>query len=96
VRAELEDGRRYWALERRVCAALGAGAAPDASDVAACHERKSFDYRALHAVLHRLLAVPYDDALLAFLRLDELLVDIGDDLTDYEDDVIANSFNIYR
>ena len=37
-----------------------------------------------------------DEALLAFLRLDELLVDIGDDLTDYEDDVEANSFNIYR
>jgi hypothetical protein len=23
-------------------------------------------------------------------------VDIGDDLTDYEDDVVVNSFNIYR
>jgi hypothetical protein len=40
--------------------------------------------------------VPYDEALLSFLRLDELLVDVGDDLTDYEDDVLANSFNIYR
>ncbi len=25
-----------------------------------------------------------------------MLVDIGDDLVDYEDDVAANSFNIYR
>ena len=40
--------------------------------------------------------MPYDEQLLTFLRLDELLVDVGDDLTDYEDDVIANSFNIYR
>ena len=39
---------------------------------------------------------PPDDLLLQFLRLDELLVDIGDDLTDYEDDVVNNSFNIYR
>ena len=96
VSAELDAGQRYWALERRICAALGRGAVPDAADVAACHEAKSFDYRALHCVLHRLLRAPYDDQLLAFLRLDELLVDIGDDLTDYEDDVCANSFNIYR
>lgn len=96
VGAELDAGRRYWALERRVCAALGRGVAPDAADVAACHAAKSFDYRVLHCVLHRLLAAPYDDQLLAFLRLDELLVDVGDDLTDYEDDVCANSFNVYR
>ena len=96
VSAELDAGRLYWALERRICAALGRGAVPDAADVAACHEAKSFDYRALHCVLHRLLRAPYDDQLLAFLRLDELLEDVGDDLTDYEDDVCANSFNIYR
>lgn len=34
--------------------------------------------------------------LLEFMRLDEFLIDIGDDLTDYEDDVVANSFNIFR
>ena len=34
--------------------------------------------------------------LLAFLRVDEHLVDIGDDLVDYEDDVLENCFNIYR
>ena len=26
----------------------------------------------------------------------ELLVELGDDLADYEDDVAANSFNVYR
>lgn len=30
------------------------------------------------------------------MQVDEMLVDIGDDLTDYEDDVYVNSFNIYR
>jgi hypothetical protein len=50
----------------------------------------------LHLLLHGLLCKPLDEALLAFMRLDEMLIDIGDDLTDYEDDVMANSFNIYR
>jgi hypothetical protein len=40
--------------------------------------------------------VPDNTTLLQFCRVDELLVDIGDDLTDYEDDVAANSFNVYR
>ena len=30
------------------------------------------------------------------LQVDERLVDIGDELTDYEDDVEHNSFNIFR
>ena len=34
--------------------------------------------------------------LLAFLRVDEHLVDIGDDLVDYEEDILENCFNIYR
>jgi hypothetical protein len=50
----------------------------------------------LHLLLHGLLKKPLDEALLSFMRLDEILIDIGDDLTDYEDDVMANSFNIYR
>jgi hypothetical protein len=66
------------------------------ADALAAHEAKSFDYRLLHLLLQRLLGVPYDEALLSFMAADERLVDIGDDLTDYEDDVVANSFNIYR
>jgi hypothetical protein len=50
----------------------------------------------LHLLLHELLKKPYDERLLQFMRVDEMLIDIGDDLTDYEDDVMANSFNIYR
>ncbi|KAF8063085.1 smkA [Scenedesmus sp. PABB004] len=101
VRQELEVGQRYWAAEQRLCGALARtapGAAPSLSldDVLSTHEAKSFDYRVLHLLLHGLLARPYDEALLGFMRLDEMLIDIGDDLTDYEDDVMANSFNIYR
>ena len=78
----------------------------------------------LNLLLYKLTRRPYDDMLLHFLFVDEHLVDIGDDLVDYEasrhvppdhavlfyalpsiklpsgcsvqDDVIANSFNIYR
>lgn len=77
----------------------------------------------LNLLLHKLTRRPYDTTLLDFLFVDEHLVDIGDDLVDYEvrhmvctlamlfgmftnvqllsacalqDDVMANSFNIYR
>jgi len=62
----------------------------------AVHESKSFDYRVMHLILWKLAGRQPHPSLLQFLRVDELLVDIGDDLTDYEDDVERNSFNIFR
>jgi hypothetical protein len=50
----------------------------------------------LHLLLQSLMGAPADARLDAFTRVDEMLIDIGDDLTDYEDDVMVNSFNIYR
>lgn len=50
----------------------------------------------MHLLILELLQQPYDNTLLEFMRIDEFLIDIGDDLTDYEDDVVANSFNIFR
>ena len=38
----------------------------------------------LHLLLHKLTTHPYDDMLLKFMFVDEHLVDIGDDLVDYE------------
>lgn len=105
VLSELTSGINYWRLERKLCSAMallpawqgGMPAAVDVAEVMAAHEAKSFDYRVLHLLLHRLAGrADYDESVLAFFRLDEMLVDIGDDLTDYEDDVEANSFNIYR
>jgi hypothetical protein len=100
VVAELDSGLRYWALERHICSSLAGNEALRLEDVMACHRAKSFDYRALHGVLIALLRTAPDGeahaALLAFLTLDERLVDIGDDLTDYEEDVVGNSFNILR
>uniref|UniRef100_A0A383VVX6 Uncharacterized protein n=1 Tax=Tetradesmus obliquus TaxID=3088 RepID=A0A383VVX6_TETOB len=101
VSEELTLGQQYWRQERHICSQLAAtqpghAAGLSLSEVVAAHEAKSFDYRVLHLLLHGLLRKPLDEALLAFMRLDEMLIDIGDDLTDYEDDVMANSFNIYR
>ena len=50
----------------------------------------------LHLLLYGLRKQLPEPELLAFLKVDEHLVDIGDDLVDYEDDVLENSFNIYR
>jgi len=58
---------------------------------------KSFDYRVLHGLLFQLTQKkPYNQAILDFLRVNEHLVDIHDDLYDYEKDINKNSFNIYR
>ena len=96
VLAELASGEAYWSGERRLCGQLARGEPLDEATVWTTHASKSFDYRVLHCCLIQLLHLGYDERLLAFLRVDERLVDIGDDLTDYEDDVVANSFNIYR
>ncbi|DBB04085.1 TPA: hypothetical protein ACH3X1_013138 [Trebouxia sp. C0004] len=100
---ELAKGKQYWADERRLCKAMlihsqvqKSSANFDLADVHKTSEAKSFDYRVLNLLLYKLTRRSHDDTLLHFLFLDEHLVDIGDDLVDYEDDVIANSFNIYR
>ena len=50
----------------------------------------------LNLLLYALLRRSPDARLLEFLAADEQLVDIGDDLVDYEEDVLRNTFNIYR
>ena len=102
VLGALRDGWRYWGLERDLCARLARPGAPVAlADVHLAGRLKSFDYRVMHHVLRALLGLPApaggpDAALLRFLELDEALVDLHDDLVDYEDDVEANSFNTLR
>merc|ERR1712216_244352 len=57
---------------------------------------KSFDYHVLDLVLFKLLKKPYDEPLLALMRANQYLVELDDDLFDYETDVGRNSFNILR
>jgi hypothetical protein len=84
----------------------GAGAGAGAGAVAAYRlteadarrtlESKSFDYRLLHLLLFQLRDAPVDEAAVDCLWFSEVLIEIGDDLVDYEDDVLKGSFNIYR
>lgn len=110
VRWELLAGQQYWREERRLCALMRrrptvppGGHADDcgftADEVLAASAAKSFDYRLLNHLLYALRGVQPDEAALAFLRADELLVDMGDDFLDYEDDITAaggGSFNLLR
>eukprot|EP00741_Cyanophora_paradoxa_P000100 tig00000057_g96.t1 len=57
---------------------------------------KSFDYRAMNLLLCNASGRPPDSAAMEYLATSELLVEIGDDLLDYEDDVVRNSFNVFR
>ena len=75
------------------------GTAPCAQlleDVHAASESKSFDYRVLHILLHKILRKPSCSTLLEVCRVDEILLDIHDDLVDYEGDVRDGTFNILR
>lgn len=81
------QGKLYWQRERELCFLMAAAdekAQFTAKDVHAASEGKSFDYRLLHHLLHSILGTQPDKQLLHFLFLDEHLVDIGDDLHDYE------------
>ncbi|KAK9823135.1 hypothetical protein WJX72_000504 [[Myrmecia] bisecta] len=104
ISEQLQEGRLYWQSERDLCARMlranpaAASAQPPFSveEVHAASLRKSFDYRVLNLLLYNLTDTTPDRALLDFLYVDEHLVDIGDDLVDYEDDIEKNSFNIFR
>lgn len=61
-------------------------------DVHSASEGKSFDYRLLNYLLYSIRKVEPDRQLIDFLFLDEHLVDIGDDLHDYE--VITTPANV--
>jgi hypothetical protein len=57
---------------------------------------KQIALQVMHLLLYALIKLPPNEDLLEYLFVDEILVDIGDDLYDYEDDVARNSFNIFR
>ena len=96
VEALLSDGERYWALERKLCGQMLACEPLCIDEVFECSRLKSFDYRCLHAMLCALIGMDASEELLLFLRVDEMLTDMADDLFDYEKDVRKNSFNVLR
>ncbi|GJN02760.1 hypothetical protein PR202_ga20142 [Eleusine coracana subsp. coracana] len=65
-------------------------------DVMRAIHLKSFDYRVLNLLMYQLTGQQVNDLHMDFLSVSELLVEISDDLYDYEDDVMNNTFNILR
>ncbi|KNA23563.1 hypothetical protein SOVF_023700 [Spinacia oleracea] len=95
IRKELKDGEEYWALERRLCNAIEQTEI-SIEDVLRGIELKSFDYRFLNLLLYQLRGAEVNDLHMEFLTISEYLVEVSDDLFDYEEDVLENNFNILR
>ncbi|XP_037478000.1 uncharacterized protein LOC119355313 [Triticum dicoccoides] len=96
LRNELKSGIQYWSLERKLCQALSRKDKISIEDVMEAIHLKSFDYRVLNLMMYRLTGQQVNDLHMEFLSVSEFLVEICDDLYDYEDDVVNNTFNILR
>ncbi|KAH1047565.1 hypothetical protein J1N35_038349 [Gossypium stocksii] len=96
IREEFRSGEEYWALERKLCRALTHKMEISTKDVMRAIHLKSFDYRVLNLLLYQLRGQEVNGLHMEFLSVSEFLVEISDDLFDYEDDVLENNFNILR
>ncbi|XP_065632950.1 uncharacterized protein LOC112001891 isoform X2 [Quercus suber] len=96
IRDELKCGEEYWALERKLCCALMSQEKISVEDVIRAIHLKSFDYRVLNLLLYQLRGEKVNDLHMEFLCVSEFLVEVSDDLFDYEDDVLENGFNVLR
>ncbi|KAG9141839.1 hypothetical protein Leryth_013959 [Lithospermum erythrorhizon] len=54
IREELDSGKEYWALERKLCGAFMNNEELSVSDVTRAMHLKSFDYRVLNLILYQL------------------------------------------
>ncbi|KAI3665085.1 hypothetical protein L6452_43703 [Arctium lappa] len=96
IRDELKCGEEYWALERKLCWALTNKQEIQVEDIMKAIHLKSFDYRVLNLLLYHLNGKEINEVHMEFLSVSEFLVEVSDDLFDYEDDVLENNFNILR
>ncbi|KAJ8765789.1 hypothetical protein K2173_014911 [Erythroxylum novogranatense] len=96
LREELWHGEEYWTLERKLCSALSNKEEISVEDVMKAIHLKSFDYRVLNLLLYKLRGEKVNDLQMEFLSISEFLVEVSDDLFDYEDNVIENNFNTLR
>ncbi|CAN6269980.1 unnamed protein product [Urochloa humidicola] len=96
LRTELKLGIQYWYLERKLCQALVRNEKISIDDVMKAIHLKSFDYRVLNLLMYQLTGQQVNELHMDFLSVSEFLVEISDDLYDYEEDVMSNTFNILR
>lgn len=95
--SEFQQGAHFWALERQICRSLGSKSVSFTQEEAEEALRlKSFDYRAMNLLLYQMRGEKPCKEHMDFLATSEILVEIGDDLVDYYEDMERNSFNIYR
>ena len=101
VQAMLDIGYQYWTLERRLIndwkQPIGDAAHEDALLRCAClaSSIKSFDYSVLALLVARLTGRTVSKEMMLFLGSCFQLVEIEDDLKDYEKDHEKGAFNIY-
>ncbi|KAA8546787.1 hypothetical protein F0562_003216 [Nyssa sinensis] len=96
IREEFRSGEEYWALERKLCCSLTSKKEISLEDVMRAIHLKSFDFRVLNLLLYQLRGEKVNELHMEFLSVSEFLVEVSDDLFDYEDDVLENNFNILR
>ncbi|KAI9117053.1 hypothetical protein K1719_012052 [Acacia pycnantha] len=96
ITEELRQGEEYWGLERKLCHALINKEEILVEDVMKAIHLKSFDYRVMNLLLYKLRGGKVEELHMEFLSVSEFLVEVSDDLYDYEDDVLENNFNVLR
>ncbi|KAJ1271271.1 hypothetical protein BS78_06G116300 [Paspalum vaginatum] len=84
LRNELKSGIQYWSLERKLCQALLRNEKISIEDVMEAIHLKSFDYRVLNLLMYQLTGQQVNELHMDFLSISEFLVEISDDLYDYE------------
>ncbi|KAG7554795.1 hypothetical protein ISN44_As11g009970 [Arabidopsis suecica] len=84
IQQEFKSGEEYWALERKLCHALSNKNKICLEDVMRAIHLKSFDYRVLNLLLYKLRREEVNELHMDFLSVSEFLVEVADDLFDYE------------
>lgn len=92
IREEFANGVKYYHLERRLCNTFDYAY----EDIVQANKYKCYDFRVLHRLLCRLTGKSYEENLLDAIWYGEMLVDVEDDIRQYEDDVRKNVYNTYR
>ncbi|GLU13097.1 hypothetical protein SLE2022_297440 [Rubroshorea leprosula] len=89
---EFRGGEEYWALERKLCCAVIGNKEISIEDSLRAIHLKSFDYRVLNLLLYQLRGEEVNDLHMEFLSVSEFLVEISDDLFDYEVSLFPDGF----
>ncbi|XP_028067719.1 uncharacterized protein LOC114270429 isoform X2 [Camellia sinensis] len=95
IREEFRHGEEYWALERKLCCALTSNKKILVEDVMRAIHLKSFDYRVLNLLLYQLRGEKVNDLHMEFLSVSEFLVELSDDMFDYEAKCISEAEEKY-